>query len=122
MEYLISILPTIFSYWSGLIIVWSAITCIGLSHIMFKVHERKNTVRTTDIFSLVISAAIFLLTTICLFSGADSVLMMIDMMVGVIMWFSLILSYISSRQLVYWPIVVSNTFNRSDRHGTVEFP
>lgn len=121
MEYLISILPTIFAFWSGLIITWSAVTSVGLAHIMYKVHQRRNKVRTTDIASFLIANTILIITCMSLFVYADTVLMMIDMMIGVIMWFSLILSYISSKQLVYWPIIVSNRFNRCDRRGTTEF-
>jgi len=117
MEVLITLMPTIFAYWTGILIVWSSVTIIGLSHIMYTIHKRNQIIRTTDIYALV-GTIVGLSCMVCaLFIIPGAALLLVDVMIGLDIWFSLVLAYISSRQLVYWPLVVSKNFSRHSRTG-----
>lgn len=117
MQDLILLLPSIFCYWTSILIVWSVVTAFGIHQIIGKITLCGMSVRSFDeiAFWLALAGAGFL--SVLLFGIPQITSMIMDVMIGIDFWYTLFLIYLSGTSLSSWPLV--NQL-KTPRHDTVD--
>ena len=108
MQDLLLLLPTIFCYWTGLLIAWSAIAVVGLSLTIHKIKQKGYVVRQSDRMARL---SVFMggsILTISLFAFPGFTSNIIDAMVIIDLWYTVFLAYITGSSLAGWPVVHFN--------------
>lgn len=103
LESLVINLPTFVSYWSGLLLAWSIVALVGLLIVMKEVYHARRHVRSADLVSLtfVSVGALALIANLFVFPDWASVIM--DVTLGINLWYMLFLSYVTGTSLKLLP-------------------
>lgn len=106
MEDILMMLPTIFAYWAGILISWSAVTAAGLIKIIYTIKQQNLPVRDSDITALVVSCIGGLMFFISLFIMCDITTLIIDALVIASFWYTVVLGYITGANLSGLPSII----------------
>ena len=109
-------LPTIFSYWSGILLAWSIATVIGIGAVIQQIYKLRNTVRQSDIVALLFVVVGAGVLSCALFLSPQLTATFMDVLLGINIWYMLFLSYVANTNLKILPLVCCrNTKAKSAR-------
>lgn len=116
----LEMMPSIYCYWTGILIAWSFVSSLGLLMIMKKIKERGFAPRQSDKASMI--ACLFGgITMLCLmFLFSDFTSKLLDTMIIVNLWYTLFIAYVSGSSLSGWPIVHFSPHIRDHQHRIQE--
>lgn len=120
MEEFLTLLPTVFCYWTGMLIAWSAVTVIGLILTIRKIKEKGLIVRKSDKMALMASFVGGCLLAVSMFLFSDFISGIVDAMIIVDLWYTVFLAYVSGSSLAGWPIVHFSPAPRAVAHRISE--
>lgn len=106
MNSIIPYLPTIFCYWTSILIAWSAISALGMFQIIRKIKSCGYETRSSDHAALWLSIIGGIAGTVILFGLPDLVALVMDVMIALNVWYTLFMGYLSWSSLSGWPIVM----------------
>lgn len=104
-------LPTIFSYWSGILLAWSIATAVGIGAVIQQIYKLRHTIRQSDVVAL-----LFVILGACglscaLFLSPQLASTFMDVLLGINVWYMLFLSYVANTNLKILPQVCCKNIN-----------
>lgn len=114
-------LPGIYCYWTGMLLMWSTVTVIGLFQIILTIKNKGLAVRKSDITALITVTCGGLLLAFGMFIFSDMTSNLIDIMVLIDLWYTVFIAYVSGSSLSGWPVVHFSSDPRPNQpHRTTE--
>lgn len=96
-------LPTIISYWSGFLLAWSIGVVVGLLITIKQIYIKRHRIRQGDLISLtfVTIGAGALITNLFILPNLAAMIM--DVTLGINLWYTLFLAYVTGTSLRLLP-------------------
>lgn len=106
---LLMALPMLYYFWSGILIAWSAICGYGIFQVVGGLHHLHGHVRKTDYVFLFGSVAICMTLIALLFVTPVFTSSVVDLLLGVNLWFSIFLAMGTASTLSLWPLICASS-------------
>ena len=107
MQDFISYFPTIFCYWTSILIVWSLFSAYGMFLIIGRIKHCGFSVRQSDRTAMWMSLFGGITLAALMFGFPNFVALIIDVMIGIDFWYSLFLAYVGWSSLSGLPVVLN---------------
>ena len=105
MTELLILIPVIYYFWSGVLIAWASLCSVGIFRVIEKLYELHGRVRKTDYVYLIGSIIIAITLSTILFITPEFAANIIDLLLGINLWFSVFLALGCHSSLSLLPVL-----------------